>query len=106
MIPSILNLRILFGPCVVRKDNEHVGTKALNMSHKARNIFHGILIGISQHLKVYLVHVPRKLKIVYLYDVVVNGILSSALLYTSQPYEEAMDMRPAISYIPYATFSK
>ena len=32
--------------------------------------------------------------------------LSSALLYISQPYSEAMDMRTAVSYIPYATSSK
>ena len=31
---------------------------------------------------------------------------SSALSYTSQPYAEAMAMRPAVTYTPYATSSK
>ena len=31
---------------------------------------------------------------------------SSALAYTSQPYSEAMAMRPAVTYTPYATSSK
>ena len=30
----------------------------------------------------------------------------SALSYSSQPYAEAMAMRPAVTYIPYATSSK
>ena len=32
--------------------------------------------------------------------------LSSPLVYTSQPYAEAMDMRPAVSYTPYTTYSR
>ena len=31
---------------------------------------------------------------------------SSALSYTSQPYAEAMEMRPTVTYTPYATSSK
>ena len=31
---------------------------------------------------------------------------SSALAYTSRPYSEAMAMRPAVAYTPYATSSK
>ena len=31
---------------------------------------------------------------------------SSALSYTSRPYAEAMAMRPAVTYTPYATSSK
>ena len=31
---------------------------------------------------------------------------SSALAYTSQPYSEAMAMRPEVTYTPYATSSK
>ena len=41
-----------------------------------------------------------------MYDVVFDDIFSSALLYTSQTYSEAMAMRPAVSYIPYDTSSK
>ena len=32
--------------------------------------------------------------------------ISSALSYTSQPYVEAMAMRPTVTYTPYATSSK
>ena len=32
--PSVLNLRVLFCPCVVQKKNAHVETKALNMCHQ------------------------------------------------------------------------
>ena len=31
---------------------------------------------------------------------------SSALSYTSRPYSEAMEIRPAVTYTPYATSSK
>ena len=31
---------------------------------------------------------------------------SSALSYTSRPYAEAVEMRPAVTYTPYATSSK
>ena len=31
---------------------------------------------------------------------------SSALAYTSQPYSEAMDMRPTVTYTPCATSSR
>ena len=34
--PLISHLRVLFCPCVVRKDTEQVGTKALNMRHQAQ----------------------------------------------------------------------
>ena len=33
--PSVSHLRVLFCPCVIRKANAHVQTKALNMSHQA-----------------------------------------------------------------------
>ena len=33
-------------------------------------------------------------------------IFSSALSYTSRPYSEAIAMRPAVTYTPYATSSK
>ena len=35
-----------------------------------------------------------------------DGSFSSALPYTSRPYVEAMAMRPAVMYTPYATSSK
>ena len=40
---------------------------------------------------------------VSLYNVVFGDSFSIALEYTSKPYEEAMDTRAAVSYIPYAT---
>ena len=101
--PSISNLRVLFCPCVVRKATAHIGTKALNMCHQAQKGFRDIFVGIPQHQKWYLVYAPYIHKIVSLYDVVFGESLSSALVYTSQPYEEATAIRPAVSYIYYAT---
>ena len=40
------------------------------------------------------------------YDVVFDESFSIALSYTSRPYLEAMAMRPAVTYTPYATSSK
>ena len=53
--PSVSHLRVLFCPCVVRKSTAHVETKKLNMRHQAKKGFRGILVGIPQHQKVYLV---------------------------------------------------
>ena len=51
-------------------------------------------------------YVPSTRKIIFSYDVVFDEIFSSALEYTSQPYSEAMAMRPAVTYTPYARSSK
>ena len=51
-------------------------------------------------------YVPSTRKVIFSYDVVFDKCFSSALSYTSQPYAEAMAMRPAVTYIPYATPSK
>ena len=51
-------------------------------------------------------YVPSKRKIISSYDVVFDESFSSTFEYTSQPYVEAMDMRPAVSYISFATSSK
>ena len=40
------------------------------------------------------------------YDVVFDESFSSALSYTSRTYSEAMVMRPAVTYTPYAKSSK
>ena len=106
MKPPILHLCLLFFPCVVRKDTTYVGTRALNMRHQAQKFFHGIFIGISQHQKGYIFYVPHKQEIVSSYDVVFCDTLSSMLDYTSQPYTEAMDIRPAVSCIPYDISSR
>ena len=45
-------------------------------------------------------------KIISSYDVVFDESFSITLSYTSQPYAEAMDMRPDVSYISCATYSK
>ena len=50
--------------------------------------------------------VPSTRKIISSYGVVFYESFSSTLAYTSQPYAEAMDMRPAVSYTPYATPSR
>ena len=49
--------------------------------------------------------VPHKQKIVSLYNVFFNEILSSEFVYTSQQCAEEMAMRSALSCIPYATYS-
>ena len=103
---SILHLRVLFCPCVVQKSTAHVGTNALKMRHQAQNDFRGIFVGITQHQKGYLIYVPHKHKVVYLYDVFLNDILSSTLTYKSQPHSEAMAIRPDVSYISYDTYSR
>ena len=40
------------------------------------------------------------------YDDIFDESFSSAFAYTSQSYAEAMAMRPAVSYIPYAAYSR
>ena len=85
---------------------EHVETKTLNMCHQAQKGFCGIFVGIPEHQKVYFVYVPSTRKVISSYDVVFDEKKSSALSYTSQPYSEAMAMRPAVTYTPYATSSK
>ena len=51
-------------------------------------------------------YVLSKRKIISSYDVVFDESFSSALAYKSQPYSEAMAMRIAVTYTPYAMSSK
>ena len=51
-------------------------------------------------------YVPSIRKVISLYDVVFDESFSSPLSYTSQPYSEAMAMRPEVTYTPYATSYK
>ena len=51
-------------------------------------------------------YVPSTRKIISSYDVVFDEKISSALAYMSQPYSEAMAMRPAVTYTPYGTSSR
>ena len=76
------------------------------MRHQAQKGFRGISVRIPKHQKGCLVYVPSTRKIISSYDVVFEEIISSALSYTSQPYSEAMTMRPAVTYTPYVTSSK
>ena len=101
--PSVYHLRVLFCPCVVRKDTVHVETKALNIRHQAQKGFHVIFVGILENQKGYLVYVPSTRKIISSYDVVFDESFSSALEYKSRPYSEAMAMRPAVTYTSYGT---
>ena len=61
---------------------------------------------MPQHQKGYLVYVPSTRKLISSYNVVFDKKKSSALSYTSRPYAEAMEMRPAATYTPYAMSSK
>ena len=67
--------------------------------------FQGIFSGISQHQKAYLVYVPSTGKIVHSNDVVFDAGKSSALVYTSRLYSEALAMESTVSSIPYNTSS-
>ena len=102
MKPSASHLRRLFFPCVLLKANSHVGTKVLNMRHQASKGFCGILVGIPQHQKGYVMYAPVTRKIISSYDVVCGNFF----LIRWQPYVEAMDMRPAVLYTPYAKYSR
>ena len=51
-------------------------------------------------------YVPSTRKIISSYDVVFDESFSSTLAYTSRPYSEVLVMRPAVTYTPYATYSK
>ena len=84
----------------------HVDTEALNMRHQVPKVSCVLFVGIPQDKKLYLVYVTRKKNIISSYDVVFDEFFSSALAYTSRPYSEAMEMRPAVTYTPYATSSK
>ena len=48
---SVSHLRVLFCPCVVRKDTAHVEKKTLIMRHQAQKVFCGIFVGIPEHQK-------------------------------------------------------
>ena len=76
------------------------------MRHQAQKGFRGIFVGIPKHPKGCLVYVPSTRKVIFSYNVVFDKKNSSALSYTSQPYSEAMAMRPAVTYTPYATSLK
>ena len=51
-------------------------------------------------------YVSSTRKIISSYYVVFDESFSSALEYKSQPYSEAMAMRPSVTYTPCATSSK
>ena len=76
------------------------------MSHQKQEGFWGIFVVFPEHQKGYLVYVPSTRKLISSYNVVFDKSFSSALSYTSQPYLEAVMMRPAVTYTPYATSSK
>ena len=89
MKPSISHLPVLFFPCVVQKATAHIGEKVLNMRHQEQKGFHGILVGIPQHQKGYVVYIPSSTDIISSYDVLFDESFTSALAYTSKPYSEA-----------------
>ena len=72
------------------------------MRHQARKGFRGILVGIPEHQKVYLVYVPSTRKMISSYDLIFDESFSSALAYMSRHYSEAMVMHPEVTYTPYA----
>ena len=73
------------------------------MHHQAKTCFCGILVGIPQHLKDYLMYVIVTRKIISSYYIVFDENISSIIAYKSQPYLKAMAMHTDVSYTPYAT---
>ena len=51
-------------------------------------------------------YVPSTRKVILSYDVRFDESFVGALSYTSRPYAEAMAMRSAVTYTPYAMSSK
>ena len=51
-------------------------------------------------------YTPSTKKIISSYNVIFDKSFSSVLVYTSRSYSEAMAVRPAVPYTPYATSSK
>ena len=51
--PSVSHLRVLFCPCVVRKDTAHVETKTLNMRHQAQKGF-AVSLLVFQSIKKFI----------------------------------------------------
>ena len=76
------------------------------MRHQSQKGFRGIFVGIPQHQKGYLVYVSSTRKVILSYNFVFDESFSSALSYTTRLYAEAMEMRPTVTYTPYATSSK
>ena len=70
------------------------------MRHQSQKGFTGILVVIPQNQKGYIVYVQITRKIISPYGVIFDESFSSALVYTSKTYSEAMDMRPAVTYTP------
>ena len=73
------------------------------MRHQSRKGFRGIFVGIPHHQKVSLVYISSTRKIISSYDVVFDESFSSTLAYTSQPYSEAMAVRPTVICTPCVT---
>ena len=71
--PPVSNPRVLFCPCVVRKETTQVDGKVLNTRHQRKKRFWGILVGIQQQQKGYLIYVPSAQKIFSSYDIALDG---------------------------------
>ena len=77
--PSVSQLRVLFSPCVLWKTTTHVKKTALNMRHQAQKGFRGILVGIPEHQKGYLVYVPCTRRIISSNGFIFDEFFFSAL---------------------------
>ena len=51
-------------------------------------------------------YIPSTRMVISSYNVVFDKSFSSALSHSTQPYAEAMDMRPTVMYTSYAMYSK
>jgi hypothetical protein len=99
------HIRTLFCPVIVKKLTAQYKGKKLNMHHQPQKGFRGILVGIPENQAGYEVYVPATRSIVTSSDVVFDETFQTAVGYTSQPYQEAMSMRPGVTFRPQASSS-
>ena len=76
------------------------------MRHRAQKGFRGIFFGITQHQKGYIFLRTTQTEDNIFVRCYFYESSSSSLTYMSQRYAEAVDTRPAVSYIPYAASSR
>ena len=94
--PSITFTRVILSICCT-KSYCTCWDKGIKYTSSRVKWFPRYLRWNSTTSKRYLVYVPHRWNIISPYNVVFDEIFSSVLEYMSQPYTEAMDMRPDVS---------
>ena len=94
--PPVYNPRILSCPHVGQKATAYIGGRELNMRHQPQKGFRGILVGIPQHQKGYLIYIPTTRNIASSNDVVFDKTFPIALAYTSHTPLHGVRVKPDI----------